>query len=188
VVVRGSPNKAVEGTGPGVSGFEFCGVVNFSVSWRVAASRSLTLIVSRMLCESCHQKPATLHTSKIIYDAAGVAGTTQEQHFCEQCADVYHACTPGLNHLRDLICLSDFYRSRLYDLLETSYPAAFEGSDNLGTEARIERVKCIQAFLREQLKKDGIELNESGFLMLYGDFIGSYHFYTRKDEFNKRKG
>ncbi len=27
-------NKAVEGTGPGVSGFEFSGFINFSVSWR----------------------------------------------------------------------------------------------------------------------------------------------------------
>ena len=28
------PNQTVEGTGPDVSGREFSGVINFSVSWR----------------------------------------------------------------------------------------------------------------------------------------------------------
>ncbi len=35
------PNKAVEGTGPGVSVFEFSQFINFSVSWRNRGQRSL---------------------------------------------------------------------------------------------------------------------------------------------------
>jgi hypothetical protein len=32
--MTGWSNKAVEGTGPGVSGCEFSGIIKFSVSWR----------------------------------------------------------------------------------------------------------------------------------------------------------
>jgi hypothetical protein len=76
----------------------------------------------------------------------------------------------------------------LYDLIETNHPFLFEDWDGLDVETRIARVKSIQAFLRDQLKKDGIELNEEGFLMLYGNLIGSHHFYTRQDEFRRKKG
>lgn len=115
-----------------------------------------------MNCESCHQRLATVHMTRVIVACGDVPETRQEMHFCEQCADDFNACTPGRNQMRGLISLSDFYRSKLYDLLETSYPAAFEVWDELAPEAQIERVNSIQTFLREQLKKDGIELNGDG--------------------------
>jgi hypothetical protein len=112
-------------------------------------------------------------------------GTQQLQHFCEQCADVFFACTPGMNSARGLICLSDSYRARLYDLLETVHPEAF---DNSTTEACRRGSELMRKFLREQLTKDKIELNEDAFGMLCGDFFGSHYFYARVDEYNKRKG
>lgn len=135
--------------------------------------------VSPMLCESCHQRDAVVHLT-------ATEGETQlERHFCEQCADTYFACTPGMNSARDLICLSDSYRAKLYDLLETHYPEAF---DNSTDEACYRGSELMRSFLREHLTKDKIELNEDAFEMLCGDFFGSRHFYTRLDEYNKRKG
>src|SRR5579862_3527958 len=101
-----------------------------------------------MQCESCHQRPATVHNTKILYDEAGVPKTEQEQHLCQQCADDFYACTPDLAHMRDLICLSDFYRSKLYDLMETKCPYAFDEWDGVDRGAQIERVKSMQAFFR----------------------------------------
>lgn len=46
----------------------------------------------------------------------------------------------------------------------------------------------MRRFLLEQLTKDKIELNKEAFDMVCGDFFGSHHFYTRIDEYNKRKG
>src|SRR6185369_16389586 len=94
-------------------------------------------------------------------------GTQREQHFCEQCADSYFACTPGMNSSRHLICLSDSYRSKLYDLLEVAHPEAFDNSD---AEACRRGSELVRVFLRHHLAKDGIELNEDGFLMLWSDF------------------
>jgi len=34
-----------------------------------------------------------------------------------------------MNSARGLICLSDSYRSKLYDLLEETYPEAFDNKD-----------------------------------------------------------
>jgi hypothetical protein len=112
------------------------------------------------------------------------SGTQREQHFCEQCADTYFACTPGMNSARDLIRLSDSYRSKLYDLLEATHPEAFDNSD---TEACRRASELMRSFLRERLTKDGIEINEDGFNMLCGDFFASHHFYSRQAEFKRKK-
>jgi hypothetical protein len=110
--------------------------------------------------------------------------TAREQHFCQECADSYFACTPEMNASRHLICLSDWYRSRLYDMLEKVHPEAFDNSDS---EACDRACELMRKFLREQLTKDGIELNEDGFEMLCQDFFGSYHFYNRVNEHNRKK-
>jgi len=142
-----------------------------------------------MLCESCHQREAKVHlTTTVVAPLFGQEpGTQRKQHFCEQCADTYFACTPGMNSARQLICLSDSYRSRLYDLLEATHPEAFDNS-NCDREASWQRSKLMRDFLREELKKENIELNEDGFGMLFGDFIGSHHFYRRRDEYKRKNG
>lgn len=92
---------------------------------------------------------------------------------------------PEMNSLRQLICLSDSYRSKLYDLLETTHPEAFNNT----TEETCQRGSELMAdFLREHLKKDKIEVNEDVFGMLCVDFFGSHHFYTRIDEYKRKKG
>ena len=88
-----------------------------------------------------------------------------------------------MNSSRDLICLSDWYRSKLYDLIEKAHPEAF---DNSTTEACRRGSELMVNFLREQLLKDGIELNDDAFKMLCADFFGSHHYYRRADE-HKRK-
>ncbi len=140
-----------------------------------------------MLCESCHQREAVRHLMRTVW-AEGFGqepGTQREQHFCEQCADAYFACTPGMNSRRHLICLSDSYREGLYDLLEASHPEAF---DNSTTEACRRTSELMRRFLREHLTKDGVELNEDGFEMLCTEFFGSHHYYTRADEYKRKKG
>ncbi len=87
--------------------------------------------------------------------------------------------------MRHLICLSDAYRSKLYDLLETTHPEAFDNSD---TEACRQSSELMRSFLQEHLKKDKIELNEDAFDMLCRDFYGSPHFYSRADEYKRKKG
>jgi uncharacterized protein (DUF2249 family) len=90
-----------------------------------------------------------------------------------------------MNSQRDLICLSDFYRSKLYDLLEKAHPEAFDSHD---AEACDRGSEIMRVFLREQLQKENIELNEDAFEMLSLDFFGSHHFYTRADEYKRRNG
>jgi hypothetical protein len=81
--------------------------------------------------------------------------------------------------------LSEGYRSRLYDLLETAHPEAFyEGDDEKLNERAAE---AMTLFLRAQLKKELIEVNDQVFEMLVCDFIGSHDFYTRRDAFNRQK-
>jgi len=104
-------------------------------------------------------------------------GIQREQHFCEQCADTYFACTPGMNPRRDLICLSDSYRAKLYVLLEATHPEAFDDKD---AETCQRASDLMRDFLREHLTKDKIELNEDAFEMLCRDFFGSHHFYRHK--------
>jgi protein-arginine kinase activator protein McsA len=140
-----------------------------------------------MLCESCHQREAVVHLMTTV-EAEGLgqgSGIQREQHFCEQCADTYLAGTPGMNSARHLICLSDSYRAKLYDLLETAHPEAF---DNSTTEACQRGSELMRNFLREHLTKDKIELNEDAFDMLCGDFFGSHYFYSRVDEYKPQKG
>src|SRR5262245_30803379 len=139
-----------------------------------------------MRCESCHQREAVVHRTRIVH-AEGLdqeSGTQRKQHFCQECADAYFACTPGMNSSRGLICLSDSYRSKLYDLLAAEHPEAF---DNSTTDACRRGSELTRVFLREHLTIDGIELNEDGFMMLWIDFNCSHHFYTRADEY-RRKG
>jgi len=138
-----------------------------------------------MLCESCHQREATVHlTATVHVEGLGQErGTPQKQHFCRQCADSYFACTPAMNPLRGLICLSDSYRSMLYDLLERVHPEAF---DNKDAETCRRESEWMRNFLREQLTKDKIELNEDAFEMLCHDFFCSHHFYSRADGYKKK--
>lgn len=86
--------------------------------------------------------------------------------------------------MRKLICLSDGYRSRLYDMLEAAHPEAF---DNHNTEACRRSSELMTDFLREQLKKDKIEVSGDAFDMLCLDFFGSHHFYSRQDEYHRKK-
>jgi len=140
-----------------------------------------------MLCEACHQREAMVHLTTTV-DVMGifqVPGAQREQHFCEQCADEYFARTPGMNSSRHLICLSDSYRSKLYDLLQKAHPEAFDNSD---TEACRRGSELMRNFLRKHLSKDKIELNEDGFDMLCQDFVGSHHCYSRIDEYKRKKG
>ena len=86
--------------------------------------------------------------------------------------------------MRGLICLSDSYRSRLYDLLEATHPEAFDNED---TEACRHGSQLMSDFLREQLKKENIVLNEDAFGMLCCEFFGSHHFYSRLDSFKRKQ-
>src|SRR5258706_16000844 len=138
-----------------------------------------------MLCEACHQREATVHLTQTFYKRAAIVhepGTT-EQHFCQECADAFFAGTPGMNAMRELICLSDSYRSKLYDLLETIHPEAF---DNHDTEACRRGSKLTRNFLREHFKKDNIEVNDEVFNMLLGSFW-SREFYARAEKYRKKK-
>lgn len=138
-----------------------------------------------MLCEACHQREARAHLTQTFYEgAAGHEPGTTERHFCQECADAYFAGTPGMNAMRDLICLSDSYRTKLYDLLETTHPEAF---DNHDTEASRRGSNLTREFLREQFKKDNIEVNSDVFDMLLGSFW-SREFYDRAKQYRKKKG
>src|SRR5689334_8117903 len=131
-----------------------------------------------MLCEACQQREALVHLGPAVQAENSVAEQSGEweHHFCEECADEYFARTPGRNSSRRLICLSDWYRSKLYDLLEVEHPKAFDNSD---TEACCRGSELMRSFLREHLTKANIELNDDAFEMLCADFFGSHHFYTR---------
>jgi protein-arginine kinase activator protein McsA len=135
-----------------------------------------------MLCQACQQRAATVHLSTTF--PGGEPVTDREQHFCKQCADAYFASTPGMNSARGLICLSDSYRSKLYDLLESVHPEAFDDTD---TEACQRASNLMRNFLREHLKKDNIEMNEDAFEMVCLDFFGSHRFYTRINEHKRKK-
>ena len=134
-----------------------------------------------MLCEVCQKREALVHLTRISHTetAEQLWGPSREHHFCQECADAYFARSPGMNASRDLICLSDWYRSKLYDLLEAAHPEAFDNSD---TEACRRGSALMRVFLRAHLTNDGVELNEDGFQMLCSDFFGSHHFYERVDK------
>jgi protein-arginine kinase activator protein McsA len=138
-----------------------------------------------MLCQACEKKEATVHLTQIVYKPIeGHEPGTREQHFCQECADAHFASTPGMNSARGLICLSDAYRTKLYDLLEKSNPEAF---DNGEVEACRRGSRIMSEFLGEHLKKDGIQVSGDAFDMLCKDFFCSHHFYTRLDDFKRRK-
>src|SRR5262245_37815876 len=140
-----------------------------------------------MLCESCYQREAMVHLMGTVHTEGldQEPGTEKELHLCQECADAYFASRPELNSMRNLICLSDSYRAKLYDLLEAAHPEAFDDST---VETCRRGSELMRRFLREHLTKDKIELNDDAFGMLCGDFFGSHHFYTRIDEYKRRRG
>jgi hypothetical protein len=88
-----------------------------------------------------------------------------------------------MNSARDLIRLSSFYRSKLYDELEARHPEAFDNSD---VEACRRGSDLMRRFLKKCLTKDGIKLNRDGFEMLCHDFYCSHHFYERADKWKRQ--
>jgi hypothetical protein len=153
-----------------------------------------------MLCEMCKEREATVHlrqTTREFSVEEGVDPETvdlsvvphkevegSEKHFCEECADRYFASTPGMNSARGLICLSDTYRAKLHDKLEVELPEVFSDPDDEVLAGK--RATKMERFLREELKREGIEVNDDAFGMLFGDLFCSYHFYNRQDRFNGR--
>ena len=139
-----------------------------------------------MLCQACQKKQASvfLSTRTRASESEGESGLEQTQSFCKSCADSYFASTPGMNSARDLICLSGSYRSKLYDLLEATHPEAF---DNHDTEACLRGSELMRGFLRKQFKKDRMDVRGDAFDMLCQDFFCSHHFYSRLNEFIRRK-
>jgi hypothetical protein len=138
-----------------------------------------------MLCEHCHQKEATLHLTELARSSIAPGERATERHFCERCGDHYMRSHPTLSSMRSLVCLSEGYRSRLYDLLEAAHPEAFyDGNED---KPSIRAAEVMAQFLRKELKKEGIEVNEQVFEMLLCDFIGCHDFYARRDAFNQTK-
>jgi protein-arginine kinase activator protein McsA len=129
-----------------------------------------------MLCQACKKRDALIHLSL-------GSSLRKRKHYCRECADRYFARTPGMNSARDLIKLSNFYRSKLYDELEARHPEAFDNSD---TEACRRGSELMRRFLKKRLTKDGIKLNKDGFEMLCHDFFCSHHFYERADKWKRR--
>src|ERR1051325_2228472 len=98
-----------------------------------------------MLCQACKKREALIHI------ASRGERNRKGKHFCRACADAYWARTPGMNSARDLIELSDFYRSKLYDELEAKHPEAF---DNSTDEACLRGTEVMCRFLKQRLTKD----------------------------------
>jgi hypothetical protein len=88
-----------------------------------------------------------------------------------------------MNAARDLVRLSDYYRNKLYDELESQSPEVF---DNSTTEACIRGSGLMRRFLRKRLSEDNIKLNKDGFEMLCRDLFCSHHFYDRGQRVMKR--
>ena len=133
-----------------------------------------------MLCQACKRREALIHLST---GATISARSRKRKHYCRQCADAYFARTPGMNSSRDLIRLSDFYRSKLYNQLEARHPEVFDNSDD---EACLRGSEVMRRFLKERLTKDNIKLNRDGFEMLCHDLFCSHHFYDRIDKRRSR--
>jgi protein-arginine kinase activator protein McsA len=130
-----------------------------------------------MLCEKCQQREALHHFSPLDQPE-------KRYHLCRNCADATYASIPGMNSWRELICLSDWYRSKLYDLLEATHPEAFDNHDR---DACIRGSAVMRKFLRKQLRKENLKISGDAFEMLCKDFFTSHYYYTRIDEFNRRK-
>ena len=127
-----------------------------------------------MLCEACKKELATVHLT-----TASKPEDVGERtfHFCEACAKAIVPLMPELPP--QLLCLSDLYRSKLYDALESSHPEAFYASDD--PKLRRKATNAMETFLREQLKKDKIDIGDFAFQMVLHDFSFSRHFYERWD-------
>ena len=125
-----------------------------------------------------------IHHSTRITSARG-SRRGRDKHFCKQCADKYYKRTPGMNSARDLIRLSDFYRSKLYDVLEKKHPEAF---DNSTSEACLTGSELMRRFLREQLRKDNMKVSGDALEMLCIDFFSSRHFYDRIEKVKAKTG
>ena len=133
-----------------------------------------------MLCQTCKKKEALVHIST---GSTPSERSRKSKHFCRECADAYYV-RAGMNSARDLIRLSEFYRSKLYDELEAKHPEAFDNSDD---EACLRGTEVMCRFLKERLTKDNIKLNKDGFEMLCQDFFGSRHFYERAEKHKAKK-
>jgi len=140
-----------------------------------------------MLCEICKKQDATVHLTQTTQGSTSMLGLPpgqKELHMCEACADNFFAAGQDTNYMRNLICLSDFYRSKLYDLLESNHPKAFYHGESI---AKLHKAsETMEAFMREQFKKDNIQVGEDAFQMLRADFCFSHHYYTRADDYHKR--
>ena len=88
-----------------------------------------------------------------------------------------------MNSSRNLICLSDAYRERLLDKIETELPEAFyDGEDR----ARLIKIAEKQMeFLRRELEREGIPMEGDALTMLWSDLFCGWHFYERRDRFNR---
>jgi hypothetical protein len=129
------------------------------------------VLPNKMLCQRCKKKEALIHLN--------VTGSSSRQkHYCRDCADAYFARTPGMNPSRNLVKLSDYYRNKLYDELESQSPEVF---DNSTTEACVRGSDLMRRFLRKRLAQDNIRLNKDGFEMLCHDLFTTHHFYDRGD-------
>ena len=137
-----------------------------------------------MLCEQCQKRDAVVHlsgTSQILPGGEPLA--LQEHHFCEPCANEYYKTQFGAP--RNLLCLSDWFRERLYDIMEESHPEAFyDGEDEAEV---IKAAVAMETVLRDELQKEGISVNEDVFAMLATDLIGSHRYYSRREAWNKKK-
>jgi hypothetical protein len=138
-----------------------------------------------MVCELCKKKVATVHLTHTSIHESGEPINSEQRHFCEDCADNFYANDPGLNSARGLIQLSDQYRSKLFDRLEQAHPEIFRNWAKSSNVELIESAKVMHKFIREDLKRNGIELNEEGFHMLAAGFIGAAEFYERAERFKR---
>jgi hypothetical protein len=132
--------------------------------------------IATTLCQACKKRDALIHLSL-------GSSRRKRKHYCRECADRYFARTPGMNSARDLIRLSNFYRSKLYDELEARHPEAFDNSDN---KACLLGSGLMRRFLKERLTKDKIRVTGDAFDMLCHDLFASHHFYERVDKLKKR--
>jgi hypothetical protein len=135
------------------------------------------------LCQACKKRDALVFLWTSVTSSTGTKRRRGQKRFCRQCADDYRVRT-GMNSSRDLIRLSDFYRFKLYDLLEERHPEVF---DNSTSEACAKGSELMRRFLRERLRKDQLKLRGDAFEMLFHDFIGSRHFYDRIDKLKTKK-
>jgi protein-arginine kinase activator protein McsA len=137
-----------------------------------------------MLCEGCHQRQATVHLTRTAPPATGEESGPAKLDLCQQCAETQLESKFNIKLPRNLICISDEYRTTLLDLLEKDHPEAFDNHD-------IDACRCgsklTRDFLREQFKKDNIAVSEEVFDMLLTSFW-SGEFYARAKKYRQKKG